>query len=165
MASAVQRMRLYQAEYGLSQQRLYPTAFMGWLAVVFIWFCLTVLRGHRERFAFGAIVAGFLLVATLHAINPDALIARTNMARSRAGHIFDARYAARLSADAVPELVAGLAGLNPQDRRTVARAMLDRWSPPANLDWRSWTIASAQARQAVNANTLSLRAASAETNR
>ena len=115
-------MRLYQAEYGLSEQRLYPTAFMGWLAVVFVWFCLTVLRGHRERFAFGAMVAGFLLVATLHVINPDALIARTNLARARAGHIFDARYAARLSADAVPELVAGLPDLNPQDRCTLARA-------------------------------------------
>ena len=63
MASAFERMRLYQAEYGLSEQRLYPTAFMGWLAVVFVWFCLTVLRGHRERFAFGAMVAGFLLIA------------------------------------------------------------------------------------------------------
>ncbi len=83
MASAFERMRLYQAEYGLSEQRLYPTAFMGWLAVVFVWFCLTVLRGHRERFAFGAMVAGFLLIATLHVVNPDALIARTNMARAR----------------------------------------------------------------------------------
>jgi hypothetical protein len=165
MASAVQRMRLYQAEYGLSEQRLYPTAFMGWLAVVFIWFCLTVLRGQRERFAFGAMVAGFLLVATLHVINPDALIARTNMARARAGHIFDARYAARLSADAVPKLIAGLAGLNPQDRRTVARAMLDRWSSLANPDWRSWTIASAQARQAVSENAPALRDACSETER
>jgi hypothetical protein len=165
MASAIQRMRLYQAEYGLSEQRLYPTAFMGWLAVVFVWFCLTVLRGHRERFAFGAMVAGFLLVATLHLINPDALIARTNMARARAGHLFDARYVSRLSADAVPDLVGGLAGLNPQDRRTVARAMLERWSPPANPDWRSWTIASAQARQAVSENASVLREAYTETYR
>lgn len=107
MASALQRMRLYQAEYGMSEQRLYPTAFMGWLIVVFVWFCLTVFRGQRDHFAFGAMVAGFLLIAVLHLLNPDALIARTNLARARAGRIFDARYASNLSADAVPELAAG----------------------------------------------------------
>jgi len=158
-------MRLYQAEYGLSEQRLYPTAFMVWLAVVFIWFCLTVLRGHRERFAFGAMLAGFLLVAALHALAPDALIARTNLARARAGHIFDAPYAAKLSADAVPELVAGLPALNPQDRCTLAAGLLDRWSPPENPDWRSWSISRSQAWQAVRVNAPILRAACAETRR
>jgi hypothetical protein len=163
MASAFQRMRLYQAEYGLSEQRLYPTAFMGWLAVVFVWFCLTVLRGHRERFAFGAMVAGFLLIATLHALGPDALIARTNLARAQAGHIFDARYASRLSADAVPDLVAGLPNLNPQDRCTLGASLLERWSPPENADWRSWTYSRSQAWQAVSAHATTLRTACAET--
>src|SRR5205823_2019867 len=50
MASAVQRMRSYMDEYGLTEARLYPTAFMGWLAVVFVWFALTVLRYRREAF-------------------------------------------------------------------------------------------------------------------
>jgi len=165
MASAFERMQLYQAEYGLSEQRLYPTAFMGWLAVVFVWFCLTVLRGHRERFAFGAMVAGFLLIAALHALDPDALIARTNLARARAGRIFDARYASRLSADAVPELVAGLPNLNPQDRCTLASELLRRWSPPQSPDWRSWTLARSQAWQAISKNSQALRAACAESKR
>jgi hypothetical protein len=165
MASAIERMRLYQAEYGLSEQRLYPTAFMGWLAVVFVWFCLTVLRGHRERFAFGAMVAGFLLVASLQALNPDALIARTNLARARSGHIFDARYAGRLSADAVPELAAGLSALNRQDRCTLTKALLERWSHPEHPDWRSWTLSRSRAWKSVSANAASLRAACAETKR
>jgi len=161
MASAFQRMRLYQAEYGLSEQRLYPTAFMGWLAVVFVWFCLTVLRGHRERFAFGAMVAGFLLIAVLHILNPDALIARINMERARAGHAFDASYLARLSGDAVPEIMASLPALNPVDRRTLGKDLLERWSPPENPDWRSWTISRARAWRAVSVNAPSLRAACA----
>ena len=165
MGSAFERMWLYQEEYGLSEQRLYPTAFMGWLAVVFVWFGLTVLRGRRERFAFGAMVAGFLLIATLHLLNPDALIARTNLARARAGHIFDARYAARLSADATPELVAGLPALNPQDRCTLASELLKRWLPPENPDWRSWTTARAQAWQAIRENVPALRDACGETKR
>jgi hypothetical protein len=165
MASAFERMRLYEAEYGLSEQRLYPTAFMGWLTVVFVWFCLTVLRGHRERFAFGAMVAGFLLIAALHALDPDALIARTNLARAQAGHKFDADYVAGLSADAVPDLVAGLPNLNPQDRCKLEASLLERWSPPANPDWRSWTYSRSRAWQAVNAHATALRAACVETKR
>jgi hypothetical protein len=163
MASAFQRMRLYQAEYGLSEQRLYPTAFMGWLAVVFVWFCLTVLRGHREQFAFGAMVAGFLLIAALHAVDPDSLIARTNLARASAGHTFDARYASRLSGDAVPVLISGLSSLNPQDRCELARGLLEHWAVPEDPDWRSWTLSRSQARQAVSANIIALRASCTET--
>ena len=55
MGSALHRMRLYQAAYGLTELRLYTTAFMLWLGVVFGWFAWTVLRGRRERFAWGAL--------------------------------------------------------------------------------------------------------------
>jgi hypothetical protein len=158
IASAFQRMRLYEAEYGLSEQRLYPTAFMGWLGVVLLWFCLTVLRGHRERFAFGAMVAGFLLIAALHLVNPDALIARTNLARARAGHNFDASYVAGLSNDAVPEIVSGLAGLKAADRCALATDLLLRWPASENADWRVWSVSRFRARQAVSAAVTTLRA-------
>jgi hypothetical protein len=158
MASAFQRMRLYQAEYGLTEQRLYPTAFMGWLAVVFLWFAITVLSGRRERFAFGAMVAGFLLIIVLQALNPDALIARTNLARAKAGRSFDARYATRLSADAVPELVAALPNLNPQDRCTVASGVLKRWANLQASDWRVWNWSRARASQVLHENEASLKA-------
>jgi hypothetical protein len=158
MASAFQRMRLYQAEYGLTEQRLYPTAFMGWLAVVFLWFATTVLSGRRERFAFGAMVAGFLLIIVLQALNPDALIARTNLARAKAGRSFDALYATRLSADAVPELVAALPNLNPQDRCTVASGVLKRWANLQASDWRVWNWSRARASQVLHENEASLKA-------
>jgi hypothetical protein len=158
MASAIQRLRLYQAEYGLTQQRLYATAFMGWLVVVFLWFAMTVLSGHREHFAFGAMVAGFLLVVVLQALNPDALVARTNLARAKAGRSFDARYATRLSGDAVPELVAALADLNPPDRCAVASGIVKRWAAPQPSDWRVWNWSRARARQVVRENEASLKA-------
>ena len=110
MGSALSRMRLYQAEYGMTELRLYTTAFMGWLAVVLIWFALTVLSGRRQRFAGGALVAGYMLVVVLHVMNPNALIAKVNTARALSGQRFDARYAASLGADAVPSLVAALPG-------------------------------------------------------
>jgi len=158
MASALERMRLYQAEYGLTEQRLYATAFMGWLAAVFLWFALSVLSGRRERFAFGALLAGFLLVIVLHALDPDALVARTNLARAKAGRAFDARYAIQLSADALPELVAGLPHLNPQDRCRVASGILKRWALPLPSDWRAWSWSRARARRVVRDNGSTLHA-------
>jgi len=131
---------------------------MGWLAGVFLWFALTVLSGRRERFAFGAMVAGFLLIIVLQALNPDAFIARTNLARAKAGRSFDARYATRLSADAVPELVAALPNLNPQDRCTVASGILKRWALPQASDWRAWNWSRARATQVSHEKEVSLKA-------
>jgi Domain of unknown function (DUF4153) len=152
MASAAERMRLYTAQFGLTEQRLYATAFMGWLAVVFVWFAVTVLRGRRERFAFGAMLAGFLLIGALQIVNPDALIARTNVERAAEGRKFDARYASHLSADALPELAAHLAELNPPDSRTVAASILKRWPPGKRQDWRSWSWSRAHATKAVESH-------------
>jgi len=156
MASAFQRMRLYQREYGLTEQRLYPTAFMAWLAVVFVWFALTVLRGHRERFAFGAMVAGFALVASLQVLSPDALIVRVNTARAAEGRRFDAHYATRLSADAVPDLIAALPQLSPTDRCMAAGRLLSVWPPASASDWRTWSYSRARAFALVGKNVKTL---------
>ncbi len=157
MASAFERMRLYQQEYGLTEQRLYPTAFMAWLAIVFVWFAATVLRGRRESFAFGALVAGYVLIVTLHVLNPDALIARTNAARALEGRKFDARYAASLSADAVPELIAALPGLPTDDGCILATRILERWPPSEPADWRTWNRSRAEALRVIEENRTSLK--------
>ena len=85
MASALQRVYLYVDEYGLTQLRFYVTAFVAWLAVVLAWFILTVLRGRRDRFAFGALVTAFAAVLAINAVNPDAFVARTNLDRMHDG--------------------------------------------------------------------------------
>src|SRR5207302_4387288 len=108
MASALERMRLYVDAYGLSQIRLYSTAFMLYLAGVCAWFGWTTLRGLPRRFAFGALVQAFAMLGGLHLVNPDALIVRTNLARPPAERPFDGWYAASLSADAVPLLLDAL---------------------------------------------------------
>lgn len=149
MASALERMRLYTDQFGLTEQRLYATAFMGWLAVVFVCFAFTVLRGRRERFAFGAMLAGFALIAVLHVVSPDALIARTNVERALEGRRFDASYVVGLSADAVPALAAHLSELKPQDSRTIATRILKQWPAGERGDWRSWSWGRARAADAV----------------
>lgn len=141
MASAVRRMLLYQAVYGLTEQRLYTTAFMAWLALVFIWFVATALRGRREQFACGALIAGMLVIMTLHVINPDALIVRVNVAHAQEGRTFDAQYAASLSADAAPALIRSLPALKENDRRRIAELFLQDSSWDEGRDWRRWNWA------------------------
>jgi hypothetical protein len=156
MASALERMRLYTEQFGLSERRLFATAFMAWLAVVFVWFVFTVLRGRRERFAFGAMLAGFAMIGALHVLNPDALIARTNLQRASAGQRFDARYVTHLSADAVPALVANLEELKPQESRAIATRILKRWPAGKHSDWRTWSWGRARAAKAVESNRATL---------
>jgi hypothetical protein len=149
MASAVQRMRLYQSGYGLTELRFYVTAFMGWLAVVFGWFCATVLRGRRARFAYGALISAFCAVGLLHALNPDAVIVQSNVRLAEAGHAFDSRYAVSLSADSVPTLVAELSGLASTQRADTSARLLSRWAPGNKEDWRVWNWSRKQAKDSI----------------
>ena len=157
IASAFTRMRLYQREFGLTELRIYTTAFMVWLALVFVWFAATVLRGARARFACGAFVTACFVLSALHFVNPDALIIRTNVAQARQGHTFDAAYATTLSADAVPALVRALPALTQDERCLAARVLLARWSPQAESDWRSWSMGRSDALRAVANEEASLR--------
>jgi len=157
MVSAFQRMRLYQREYGLTELRVYTTVFMGWLAVVFVWFAMTVLRGRRERFAFGAVATGFLAIGALLAVNPDRLIARVNVEHAIAGRDFDAAYASSLSADAVPELIEALPKLNRSQRCALASQILQGWPIAGSPGWRSWNWSRAEAARALAAGEQELR--------
>ena len=149
IASAFQRMRIYQHEYGLTELRLYTTAFMGWLAVVCVWFGVTVLRGRHERFVCGALVAGLVAVFALHVINPDALIVRVNAARLSTGRIFDTSYATSLSADATPALLEVLPKLAWLERTRAVTVLRRRWLDKAS-DWRNWSWACDSARRRIN---------------
>ena len=89
-----------------------------------VWLAATVLRGRRDSFAFGTLASGLATVALLFVINPDAIIARTNVARMASADApvrFDVAYATSLSADAVPVLIDALPAL-PRRRAVSARA-------------------------------------------
>ena len=145
LVSALERMRLYRAEYGLTELRFYTTAFMAWLAVLLIAFLATVLAGRRDLFARAVLVSAFVAVFLLHAADPEARIVRTNAVLARG---FDVPHALQLSADAVPALVATLPSLDPERRAALAGGLLKRWGNP-DADWRSWSFARAHSRQAM----------------
>ena len=150
MASAVKRMMLYQSEYGQTELRVYTTAFMLWLALVFVWFVLTVLRGKRERFVCGALVASFLVLGGLHVLNPDDYIVRVNAQRALEGKMFDARYASWLSADAVPALRDAMLAMSHENRCIIAGSFFDRLRNDKATDFRSWNWSRSKANQVLH---------------
>src|SRR5690606_10382050 len=119
--------------------RFYATAILLWLAAMLLWFVATVLRGRRRPFAFGALASAVVAGLVLVAINPDAVIARTNLERAFAGEELDAQYVTHLSGDAVPVLVPALPELPAAARCPIAQRLLRRWGPDVDTDWRSWS--------------------------
>ena len=110
-ASALQRLRLYHASYGLTESRFYAMVLLIWLGAMLLWLAATVLRGRRDSFAIGTLASGLATVALLFVINPDAVIARANVARMASADApvrFDVAYATSLSADAVAVLIDAL---------------------------------------------------------
>jgi len=154
MTSALRRMNIYQREYGLTELRVYTTAFMGWLALVFGWFALTVLRGKRERFAFGAVATGFFVIIGLLLVNPDRLIVTRNTRHARE---IDARYIGYLSADAVPQVIESLPGLEREPRCVLTRDLLLRLDEESDRGWRQWNWSRSKANRLIRENESSLR--------
>jgi hypothetical protein len=139
LASAFQRLQLYEGAYGYTELRLYSHVFMVWLAATFVWF-LVMLWYRPGRFAIGAFVAALGFLITLNAINPDAFIAEQNLARYWQTGKLDVSYLTGLSDDAVPVLVTAsdhLAGDRERTLRKDLRRRLERKEENARW-WQSW---------------------------
>jgi hypothetical protein len=143
LASAVFRLGLYIEYHGLSADRLLALAILVWVAAVLAWFGMTVLRGVRTRFAPGVLVVSAVWLGLLNLASPERLVVAVNVARAERGRSFDVAYHARLSADAVPSLLASSDRL-PAAQGEALRAELraawrDRIDDRGN--WRQWTVA------------------------
>ena len=150
VASAVQRMLVYQTAYGLTELRVVVTAALVWLTVVVVWFGATVFSGRRDRFAFGGLVTAFVLVGALQLINPAGLVARHNLDRIAELGGVDAEYLGSLGSDAVPLLLARLDELPYEARCSLASRLLSQWGPERPWDWRGFNWSESRARHAVD---------------
>jgi hypothetical protein len=128
-ASALQRLRLYHASYGLTESRFYAMVLLIWIGAMLFWLAATVLRGRRDSFAFGALASGLATVALLFVINPDA----------------------------VPVLIDALPALPRDVQCRLARHMLRRWPPDRDRSIRSWNGSAARASDAVREHEARLR--------
>lgn len=139
IASALYRMNLYVDSYGLTMLRVYTTSFILWLALAFVWLAATVLRNRRSHFAFGALVAGYVVVLGLNVCNPDGLIARVDL-----GSRFkspDVDYLAGLSMDAAPAISEKLSALDDEKSRHMRALLKQHWGEQLRLaDWRTINV-------------------------
>lgn len=160
VASAIQRMLVYQDAYGLTEDRVVGTAVLVWLTVLVLWFGVTVLTGRRDRFAFGALVTAFGLVGALQALNPAGMVARHNLDRMEELGGVDAEYLGSLGSDAAPVLLARFDELPAEAQCVVAGGLVRRWGPDRPGDWKSFNWSEARARDEVGMELASLRASS-----
>ena len=150
VASAIQRMMVYQTAYGLTEERVVVTAVLVWLTVVVVWFGATVLSGRRDRFAFGGLVTAFVLVGALQLINPAGLVARHNLDRMAELGEVDVEYLGSLGSDAAPLLLSRLDELSDEEQCLVASRLLSQWGPERPGDWKSFNWSESLARHAVD---------------
>lgn len=155
MASAVQRLVLLTGElgYGMTTVRFYPMVVMTWLALVFVWFGVTVLRGSRKHFAWGALWSAIVILGATNLMNPDAYIASTNIKLMQQGREFDGYYNASLSDDAIPALVDALPTMPVEDQCEVKSTIHYRYRELGQLtDLRSFNLSRKIAFQRLRAN-------------
>ncbi|HPL28339.1 MAG TPA: DUF4173 domain-containing protein [Anaerolineae bacterium] len=144
LASAFQRLRLYELAYGFTETRLSVYVFMVWLGAALAWFVVTLWR-LPNRFAVGALVAALGFLVTLNAINPDAFVARRNLERYYAGAELDAAYLTRLSDDAVPVLLEAVGRTSGGEQSILERELGTRRAlaaaEAAQQGWPAWHLA------------------------
>ena len=143
LASALVRLQLYEATYGLTRLRVSVHASIYWIAGVFaivmvagaVWKS-TLLPRVLVAFTTAALVA-FTLV------DPDALIARRNVERFEDTGRIDLGYLASLSEDAVP----ALAELPPESRDCVLSALALRRDTMTPDPWNGFNASRTRARE------------------
>ncbi len=150
LVSAVVRMWLYVSSFGLTMDRVVATAIMAWVVAALVAFAATILRGRGERLAPALLGITIGCVALFNAVNPEAIVVRTNVARAVAGAEFDAAYHATLSLDAFPALRAAAPTLAAKDCAALSERLATAWAARrvARDDWRTWSLPYARATSA-----------------
>ena len=180
IASAALRMRLYVHYYGLTTDRLYTLVFMGWLAIVLVLLTVTVLRGRGRLFVAGSAVSALGLLAALHVVVPDVVVARVNIARAAHAQrttepTLDLQHLSSLSGEAASYATTAVLTSKPGPHVDVAKwneqrceassDLLRRWGPVSRTAqrrerdgaWRWWNAGDSEALRVVGANAAALR--------
>lgn len=110
--SAFHRLVLYEAAFGLTMLRLYVQTAIVWLAIVLVLLAIGVALPHVTRawLAPAAAAAGLILLFALNALNPEALVARHNLAHAPQADVIDRAYLGGLSDDALGAVAEGARG-------------------------------------------------------
>jgi len=121
LASAFQRLVLYETEFGYTWPRLIPHAAILLTAALLVCGLVAVLSGRTAWLSTAALGLGALTLVGLNLLDPEAFIAERNIARVERGYELDATELASLSADAAPAIAATLPDLDPSLRPQIER--------------------------------------------
>ncbi|MGB9641147.1 MAG: DUF4153 domain-containing protein [Anaerolineales bacterium] len=162
LASAYQRLTLYEAAYGFSRLRVYTHVFLVWVGVLLMAVLFLELLQHHQRIMFAILVAGFGFVVSINVINVDAFIVRHNLAREQERLnqkinqpvAFDERYLLQLSADAILPLTQSLENgkLEESVNQKVAALLIcfeNRQSFQRPLAWQEFNLGHYYAEKAI----------------
>ena len=132
LASALQRLLLYENAYGFTRLRTYTHVAILWMAGLFLAFLVLLLLGRLRRFVLVAAAAALGFTATLNLLNVDRFIVARNAARLAESGELDLSYLLQLSEDAVPALVV-LGRTAPAEVREALAPELTCWFAQSEL--------------------------------
>jgi hypothetical protein len=142
LASAMNRLWLYEQAYGFTLTRLVGQTLMIWLCLVFV-VLLLQMRGKLTTVTTGPAMVGLMVLAVIgfNIVNPEAFIVQQNSNRYHQMGKIDLGYLDRLSNDAVPALLPLQKEAKPSMSQQMAINFNDRLSGleahPAD-GWQSW---------------------------
>jgi hypothetical protein len=137
LASALQRLLLYEGAYGFTQLRTYTHVAILWMAGLFLAFLVLLLAERLPRFALAAAVAALGFTASLNLMNVDGFIVQRNAARLAHTGEIDLDYLLQLSEDAVPALV-DLARAAPAEVQQTLNPELACWLAQSGMQQVGW---------------------------
>jgi hypothetical protein len=151
LASAWQRLSLYEQAYGFTRLRTYAHLFIPWLGLALLVVLAFLLTHQMRRVAAAALLWGLGFGLLVGVWNVDAWVARQNVERAVSGQELDGDYLQTLSADAVPELIrqAQRPELPPAARAAVLIGLACRaaQTQPAPTPWPAFHLSQARAAQ------------------
>jgi hypothetical protein len=154
LASAFQRLVLYETEFGYTWPRLIPHAGILLTAALLASGLVAILLGRTAWLPTAALGLGLLTVVGLNALDPEAFIAERNIARLTRGYELDTRELASLSADAAPAIAMALPQLDPPIRDQVERDLsclrAELRLGVTRFRWASFNLARAVALERLN---------------
>lgn len=153
IASAYWRLNLYEDAYGFTTLRFYAHAFIIWLGVIFVLlFYKTISHKQESVFALSSFAMAIIFLIVINFVNPDAFIARQNIALFESTKKLDTGYFIFLSEDAIPEVIKALDLPNPEITSSIKRDLSVRQEFLSDLDkpWQSLNLSRLQALDILN---------------
>jgi len=154
LASAYERLGLYEAAYGFSRLRTYVHVVLVWLGLLLGAVAVLELVRKERLFATAILLGSLGFALSLSLLNVDSFIVRRNLGRAAQGAPLDVPYLVSLSTDADPPLAAMLGSqtLPVATREAVGAVLACRLHLNARhpvTDWRSWTMSRSRSERAL----------------